>query len=28
VDEVAKVDGVLEVEQARVRKAGSIYFAD
>jgi cation diffusion facilitator family transporter len=28
VDEVAKVDGVLEVEQARVRRAGSIYFAD
>jgi cation diffusion facilitator family transporter len=28
VDEVGKVEGVLEVEQARVRRAGSIYFAD
>jgi len=28
VDEVSKVEGVLEVEQARVRRAGSIYFAD
>ena len=28
VDEVAKVDGVLAVEQARVRRAGASYFAD
>jgi cation diffusion facilitator family transporter len=28
IDEVSKVEGVLEVEQARVRRAGSIYFAD
>jgi cation diffusion facilitator family transporter len=28
VDEVAKVEGVLAVEQARVRRAGARYFAD
>jgi len=28
VDEVATVDGVLAVEQARVRRAGASYFAD
>jgi cation diffusion facilitator family transporter len=28
IDEVAHVDGVLAVEQARVRRAGSSYFAD
>jgi cation diffusion facilitator family transporter len=28
VDEVAKVEGVLAVEQARVRRAGASYFAD
>ncbi len=28
VVEVGKVEGVLEVEQARVRRAGSVYFAD
>jgi cation diffusion facilitator family transporter len=28
IDEVAKVEGVLAVEQARVRRAGASYFAD
>jgi cation diffusion facilitator family transporter len=28
LDEVGKVEGVLEVEQVRVRRAGSTYFAD